>query len=645
VKGRKGTLPLAIGALGVVYGDIGTSPLYTMNEIFFGEHALAPRLEHALGAASLCFWALVVVVTVKYVGFILRADHEGEGGLFALYGLLSHANAASTPRTPAGAQRRQALFTLILVGASLLYGEGIITPAITTLSAMEGLAISNPAFHDWQIPAALVVLTGLFFIQRKGTHRIGGLFGPVMVVWFLVIGGIGVAQIARHPGVLQALSPTWALRTLTENGWHSIWVLGSVVLCITGVEAMYADMGHFGRAAISRAWVWFTFPCLVGNYLGQAAYLVGGEPVPNGNLFYALAPSWGVVPLLVLATAATVVASQALISGAFSLTQQAIALGLTPRLGIVHTNPDVRGQIYMPFINWLLFVGCVTLVLVFQTSRNLAAAYGLAVTGTMLATSTGFYNVARRLWGWPRRWLVPLMVLVYTIDGAFFTANLAKFGHGGYVPVVIGLVVFSVMSTWRWGRAWVARAYQQRLAGKWLSVRQIIENKTEFLERERSVSLVVMASRPVTTLDDGVPPVLVVHYNNWRRLPKHIIFFSIVLAPRPYCDAESRYEVIELTRDDNGTVVSVLAHYGYMETPNVRAALLELKRGRKIKIPQEPKRWLILIGQERFVTRGRNVLERLRLGFFARLNRNARPVSDYFGLEVDAGVTAETINV
>jgi KUP system potassium uptake protein len=634
---------LLIGALGVVYGDIGTSPLYSVSEVFFGKSGIAATEAHALGTASLVFWALVLVVTVKYVVLIMRADNDGEGGIFAMLGLLLNRHRAGGnggASVPPGW-----LVAAVLVGAALLYGDGMITPAISVLSAVEGLKVVSPAFEPWIVPVTVAILAGLFALQKRGTHRIGWLFGPVMTVWFAVIGILGAWHVAREPSVLAALSPWYALVLLRDQGFHSLHILGSVVLCVTGVEAMYADMGHFGRRAITRAWLFLVFPCLILNYLGQAAFLVGGQPVPNDHLFYALAPSWGTGALVAIATVATVIASQALISGAFSLTQQATSLGLFPRLKVVHTNPDVPGQIYLPFINFVLFLGCVGLVLQFRSSTNLAAAYGLAVTGTMLVTSIVFGKVALRVWHWRLRWLVPVLALIVVVDVSLFSSNLLKLADGGYVPLLIGFLFLAVMDTWRWGRKWIGLAYQRRSNAYHLKVGDLIADREKSVDPSRSMSLVVMTSRPISKPEDLVPPVLAIHYRNWSRVPRHLVFFSVVNVGSPTVPETDRFKVIELLRDGTGTIVAVHASYGYMEQPDIRRALTRLKRDHRLRIPQEPRKWLILIGAERFVTPGRNFLEKRRISLFSRMNRLAKPVTDYFGLQSDAGLTIETINV
>jgi len=638
---------LIVGALGVVYGDIGTSPLYAVSEAFFGHYELAHTRENILGVMSLVFWSLTLVVTLKYVLLILRADNNGEGGIFALLGLLlkkERQQGGGAPRQTPG-WTRAALVSSIVIGAALLYGDGIITPAISVLSAVEGLSIVTPAAESVQIPITLVILVGLFAVQRHGTNRIGWIFGPIMVVWFLAIAALGAVKVVEHPGVLAGLSPHHAVNLARTHGWSVLFILGAVVLCVTGVEALYADLGHFGRGAIRASWSFFVFPCLLLNYLGQGAHLLSGAPIPRDHLFYAIVPAPLLLPMVILATVATIIASQALISGVFSLTQQAIALGLFPRLKIVHTNPDVRGQIYVPFVNAMLLAGCLWLVLAFKTSGALAAAYGIAVTGTMSITTVAFALVARSVFGWRLRSLLPLVILILAVDLSYFGANLLKFAAGGYVPVLLAIVVFLVMDTWRWGREWIGRAYREHLDDERMTVETLVEHKPRYLDAHASVSLVVMASRPMVEVTDTVPPVLSIHYRNWKRLPKHIIFLSIQQLGQPFVEPEARYQARVFTADEHGTVVGVQACYGYMQQPNVRQALLDLKKSKLVKIPQDPARWLVLLGAERFVSPGKNFLEDLRLGFFARLNRLAKPVTDYFGLERDSAVTVETINV
>jgi len=639
---------LLVGALGVVYGDIGTSPLYAVSEAFFGGARLEASLPNALGVASLILWSLILMVTIKYVTLILRADNQGEGGIFTLLGLLEQRRGGGN-RGEATATRNGRFLGLVMflipIGATLLYADGVITPAISVLSAIEGLEVITPAAGHAVVPLTLVILTGLFLLQRRGTNRIGWMFGPLMLVWFAVLGLLGLYRIVQAPEILWAINPMHGIRLLAEHFDGVVHILGAVVLAFTGVEALYADMGHFGRTAIQKSWNFIVLPSLALNYIGQGATMMGGNAIFKENIFYSMAPSWALIPLVALSTGATIIASQALISGAFSLTQQAMALGLFPRLRVIHTNPDIQGQIYMPFINWALYVGTCCLVLGFGDARALASAYGLAVTGTMSITTLAFAAVALRVFEWKRWVAFSVLGAFLLLDLSFLGANVVKFLHGGWVPVLIGLALYVVMDTWHWGRGWIRSAYERLMPRLGMSVEELISRRKEIFETGPSVSLVVMASRPVTSTQDLIPPVMAVHYRNWRRLPKHIIFFSIKQVSRPEVPVEERYQVIPFVHDEMGTVVSVLVTFGYMEQPNVRSVLKEMKESRRVKIPQAPQKWLILIGAERFVTPGASMVERIRLSLFSKLNRLSKPVTDYFGLETDSGVTMETINV
>ncbi|MFH0802004.1 MAG: KUP/HAK/KT family potassium transporter [bacterium] len=633
-----------IGAIGIVFGDIGTSPLYAMKEAFFGRYRFPLTPENVYGIISLFIWALIIVVTVKYVFLIMRADNHGEGGILALLGLVKQgANGRSVP-----VWMRAGLITTILVGAVLLYGDGVITPAISVLSAIEGLKIIVPGSGHLVIPITILILGGLFAIQKYGSQKVGSLFGPIMILWFITIGTLGLLQIIQQPEVLLAINPWYAVRFVVNHSFHTLWVLGAVVLCITGGEALYADMGHFGRPAITRAWMYLIFPALCLNYFGQGAYMLSGREVPGDHLFYALAPSWALTPYVILATVATIIASQSLISGAFSLTQQSVALGVFPRVKIVHTNPEVEGQIYLPFINWMLFIGCAWLVLAFKSSSNLAAAYGIAVTGTMGITTFAFAFIACYHWGWNRYFLIPMTSLLLFVDLAFFSSKLLKFPEGGYVPIMIGAILFIIMDTWRWGRAWLAQAYNKNLGNHFLNltVADLLQRKGLPNSKLGSRSLVVMAARPILNLEDKVPLVMATHYDNWLVIPKHLLFLSVVQVGRPFVPKSERYKVITFQQDiEIGTIISVQAFYGYMQQPNIRRVLLELKEKKLVKIPARPKKWLILIGAERFISHGRTLLEQWRLELFSFMSKITKPATSYFGLDEDPEVTIQVINV
>ena len=440
---------LTLGALGIVYGDIGTSPLYALRECFHGAHGIAPTRENVLGVLSLIFWALTLIISIKYLIFVMRADNKGEGGILALMALVSqHPEAKRTSRAT--------LITLGLFGAALLYGDGMITPAISVLGAVEGLTIATHLFEPYIVPATIAILLGLFLIQSRGTRAVGTLFGPVMVVWFVCLAALGLPWIVGNPGVLASLNPIYGLRFLWHEGFHGFVVLGSVFLVVTGGEALYADMGHFGRRPIRVAWFALVLPALIVNYLGQGALLLS-DPAAASAPFYLMAPRWALYPLVVLATGAAVIASQALISGAFSLTRQAIQLGYCPRLTIAHTSATEHGQIYIPQVNWALMLATIGLVMGFRTSSGLAAAYGIAVTSTMVITTMLAYLVARGSWGVSRIVAGSLAVFFLVIEFAFFGSNMTKFLHGGWFTLLVGALAFTALSTWKQGRALLGR--------------------------------------------------------------------------------------------------------------------------------------------------------------------------------------------
>jgi KUP system potassium uptake protein len=440
---------LSLGALGIVYGDIGTSPLYALRQCFQGPHGIAPNHDNVLGVLSLVFWSLIVIISIKYLLFVMRADNRGEGGILALMALIPH------DIREKGLRRPWLLVALGLFGAALLYGDGMITPAISVLAAVEGLEVATPFFDPYLVPITLVVLLLLFVIQRRGTAGIGALFGPVMILWFSVIAVLGTIWIARVPSVLGAVSPAHAVRFFAENGGHGFRVLGSVFLVVTGGEALYADMGHFGRRPIRLAWFTLVLPALLLCYFGQGALLVSHPEAvvhPFYQMLQRLAPQWMLYPLIALATAATIIASQAVISGAFSLTRQAVQLGYIPRISIIHTSNEEIGQIYIPSVNWLLMFATFGLVIGFQKESNLAAAYGIAVTATMVITTLLAYVVARHSWGWRRLLVAPFAIIFLVIDCSFFGANLLKVKDGGWFPLLVGLVVYALMVTWKRGR-------------------------------------------------------------------------------------------------------------------------------------------------------------------------------------------------
>lgn len=633
---------LAFLALGVVFGDIGTSPLYALRETFFGHYRIAATFENILGALSLFFWSLAIVITAKYVFLIIRADNEGEGGVFSLLGLIRQ----DKKDIPAGTYG--VVTGLILFGAALLYGDGIITPAISVLSAVEGIAVAVPGFENGILPITLAILFVLFFLQKRGTYRVGKLFSPIMAVWFLVLVVMAVPEIVKHPSVIRAVNPYYGILFLWHHGFNSLWILGAVVLCVTGGEALYADLGHLGRDAITRAWLYFVYPALLINYFGQGARLMDPEPLVNNNLFYGLVPSWAVLPMVILSTAATVIASQALISGSYSLTHQAIALGVFPRLKTYHTNPDIKGQIYLPAINWMLFAGCSLLVVFFKSSGNLAAAYGIAVTGTMAVTTAAFFVVALYRWRWPLYFIGPVCGLLIGIDLTFFSANILKFFQGGFVPILLGLAIFGVMWAWKWGRATVAASYaayeSYRKMGWLVELKTKLDSSSGVVHDSRPRWLaesdrvvVFMTSRPVEGPDSNVPTTLRVHIKRTGVLPKNIVILTVVQEKSPFVKKDDRYRIINFGHN----MVSVQARFGFMEEPNAKKVIRELREQDVIR--GEPHRCSIETGEEDlFIKESSSFKDRIFVALYELLLRFSSPAHHYFGLR-DAPGLARTI--
>jgi KUP system potassium uptake protein len=629
-----------LGSVGIVYGDIGTSVLYAVHESFFGTYRLESTPENVLGVMSFFFWSLVLVIGCKYVLLIMRADNHGEGGIFALLALLKGV------RGRLGARRLTFIWGLIVLGAALLLADGMITPAITILSAVEGLGTLAPHLKDWVVPVTLVILVALFALQVHGTHRIGRIFGPTMVLWFIVIAVLGLPHIYAYPQVLWAVNPVHAVRFVLVHRIFTLVTLGAVVLCITGGEALYADLGHFSRRPITLSWWYLVLPCLLINYFGQGALLLSGTATADHRLFYALAPAWALVPLIVLATAATIIASQALISGSFSLIQQAIALGVFPRQRIVHTNAEIEGQIYLPAVNWALMVGCLGLVLGFRTSSGLAAAYGIAVTGTMAITTAGFYLVAIYVFHWRRLYILPVCAFFLAVDLTFFGSNLLKFIEGGFVPVLIAWFLFAVMHCWYWGRQYIAQCYQ-RLAIA--TVRDLLEAKkrpgTALLDR----SLVVLASRPVSALSDTIPPALQSRLDHLGAIYKHVTILSVIQHPGVReIERQSRFLINKLQDDPQlGTLVTVQVFYGYMQDPDLSQLLHELQEKGVIHAGNDPSGspFTILSGAERLIPGHLSLLDRLRMGLFRILLRNANTVLKYFNLENYRDVSTEVVTL
>lgn len=613
----------ALAALGVVFGDIGTSPLYTWNEI--RAHGGIGGPADVLGLMSLVFWAMTLVISGKYMSVVLWADNQGEGGTFALMGNLQ---ALRVPGLSAA--------SLLLVGAAcLLFADGLITPSISVLSAVEGITVRNPALSQWVVPATLVILTLIFRVQYRGTASVGRLFGPITFLWFVAIGALGLAEVVQHPGILLAVDPRHAATFVLGHGAHgTLLVLGSVVLALTGGEALYADLGHFGRRSILRGWYAVAFPCLLLNYFGQGARLLSGGPIVADNVFYSLVPDLLVYPMVALATAAAIIASQALITGAFSLARAAINLGLLPRVQVLHTNDRVEGQIYMPAVNWALWAGCCTLVIGFGSSSGLAAAYGLAVMGTELATTIGTLLVARYGWGWPA-WRTALVFGVFLIiDLSFLSATGLKFFQGAWMPLLLGGLLFLVMSTWSRGREALAAAYRRVDR---LTVADLVAAKATLTELPRA--MVFLTAERVARASDPVPVLLLKFMDRYGALPKHLTIFNVVFEPNvPYWPGE-RHEVAQYGEH----VVSVRMHVGYMESPDVRRALSELRHDKAIRIHSS--RWTIVMGKESLVLDGGSAWWRLRASLFSLLLQTAAQAHVWFGLGGDTGLSKEIIPV
>ncbi len=544
---------LTLGALGVVYGDIGTSPLYTLRECFGGEHGLELNPANIMGIMSLVFWALIIVVTLKYVLFVMRADNKGEGGILALLAL------ATTSR-PDASGNMSWLVAMGLFGAALFYGDGMITPAVSVLSAVEGLEIAEPSLEAVVVPLTIGILIALFAIQSRGTTRVGALFGPIMIVWFLTLAVSGLAQVVQHPEIIKALSPLYGVAFLMDHGTLAFLVLGSVVLAVTGGEALYADMGHFGRFPIQLAWIGIVLPSLMLNYLGQSALLLA-DPDALRNPFFLLVPDWALYPLILLATAATVIASQAVISGVFSLTRQAVQLGLCPRLDIRHTSNEEEGQIYIPRANWGLLIGIIGLVAMFQSSSRLAAAYGIAVTGTMVVTTILALVVAHRRWNWSLPVCLVLGVLFLTADVAFFAANIIKIPHGGWLPLAIGAVTLGLMSTWRRGRAVLSR----RLAEESLPLDAFIRRQAKSSDIHRVKGTAVF----MTSSSNTVPIALLHNLKHNQVLHERVVFVTVLVDDVPRVPAKDRVLVEGLAEG----FYRITVRYGFSQEPNIPKAL------------------------------------------------------------------------
>jgi KUP system potassium uptake protein len=621
--GRSGLLPLTVTAIGVVYGDIGTSPLYTIRECFFGSHAVPPTFENVLGVLSLVLYSLVIVVSIKYIAIVLRADNQGEGGILALTSLLPTSHASSGPDVV-----KPVLILLGIFGAALLYGDGVITPAISILSATEGLHIVTPLAEPYVVPLSVAIICVLFFIQQYGTHRVGGLFGPIMVAWFTTIAVLGIVWIVRAPIVLEAVDPRYAIRFFATNGWHGFVVLGAVVLAVTGGEALYADMGHFGRRPIRLAWFALVLPGLMLNYFGQGALLLL-NPRAASQPFYLMAPSWALLPLVVLATAAAIIASQALISGAFSLTRQAIQLGYAPRLDIAHTSSMEMGQVYVPQVNWGMAIATILIVLGFQSSSALAAAYGIAVTVTMVITALLLHVVARERWGWPK-WTTLLVTGIFlAVDLAFFGANIIKIPNGGWLPLAIAAVTFTLMTTWKTGRKLVA----DRLTSRATPIDVFMASLKALGPARVRGTAVFMTAQPT-----GTPPALVHNLRYNKVLHDHVVILTVRTASKPYVALADQVSVESLGHG----LYNVKLQYGFMQDPDVPEALMHAI---KLGLELDPGDVTFFLGRETIIVTRRRGMATWRERLFVLMARNAVRATAFFRLPpervVELGVQVE----
>ena len=606
--GHQRSWPLIMGAIGVVFGDIGTSPLYTLKEAFGEKYGLHPDASNVLGILSLVFWVMTLVVTLKYVNVIMRADNRGEGGILALMAVVQRSLPIASPLT-------YGIGLLGIFGTALFFGDSVITPAISVLSAVEGLKVAAPALDRYIVPITLAVLLVLFAFQRHGTEKVGKIFGPVMVLWFLTLAVLGGVQVFKNPGVLAALNPWWALQFFLHHGVHAWLALGAVVLAVTGGEALYADMGHFGRLPIRAAWMWLAMPALLLNYFGQGALLLD-QPGAVSNPFYALVPTWGLFPMIGLATVATVIASQAVISGAFSLARQAIQLGYLPRLQLVHTSADTIGQVYVPWVNRVLLALVMILVVTFQTSSNLASAYGVSVTGSMLIDTILLIILASTRWRWPRYVLWPMGILFLTVDSALLSANAVKFMDGAWFPVALGIIAFTVMRTWRRGRD---------------LVREHINRDS--LRSEHFVQS-IMVDPPVrvtgtavfmTPSNEYMPPALLHNLKHNKVLHERNVLLSVETLSVPRADESERVAYTDLGHGFSRLSLRV----GYMENPDVPNAL---KRWNIPGPPFDPMDTTFFASRESLTASADKGMALWRDKLFLVMSRNATPATEFFSI-------------
>lgn len=602
-------LGMGLAALGVVYGDIGTSPLYAFKESFHHTHDLMVNMTNVYGILSLIFWSLISVVSIKYLVFIVRADNQGEGGVLALTALLQNLSIKSK-----NLLRVLTLFGIF--GTALLYGDGMITPAISVLSAVEGLEFITPALHSYIIPITIVILIGLFSIQRHGTAVVGKIFGPLTLTWFVIIGILGIYQISKDPTILQAVNPYYAIKFFHVNAFKGFTVLGSVFLCVTGGEALYSDLGHFGKGPIRLAWFAVVLPCLILCYFGQGA-LILHNPEAVKNPFFLMAPEWALIPLVVMATLSTCIASQALITGVFSLTMQAVQLQYIPRVTIDHTSEEEFGQIYVRTVNFILMIACIALVVTFKSSSNLAAAYGIAVTTTMVITTILFYFVARYAWNWSPLVALPLCAFFLVIEGSFFGANLLKVLHGGWFPLLVGIILYTLMTTWNRGR--------QILAERMLEFIMPLPDFLNEIRTKKPVRVpgvaIYMSGHP-----QYVPPTLYQSYRHFNCIHEHLVFLSVHTSDIPHVPTSNRVKL----QDIGPNIYRIAIEYGFMDLPNVPHDLQNLVLAHNLTL--KPFESTYFLGREHLIATERKGMMLWRERLFALMSRNAQPATRFFQL-------------
>lgn len=605
-QSRQGVLGLSVAAIGVVFGDIGTSPLYTLKVVFAGHHPLLVNTPNVMGILSLVFWALIIVVSVKYVVFIMRADNNGEGGIMALLALVQRA-------VPSGTKKSWLLLALGIFGASLFYGDGMLTPAISILSAVEGLKVAAPSLAPLIVPISLIALLLLFAIQRSGTRRVGVWFGPIMTLWFVTLALLGIINIIPTPEVLLAVNPYYAFHFFATHSTYGFLVLGAVVLAVTGAEALYADMGHFGCGPIRLGWFWFVLPALLLSYFGQGALLIR-DPATIANPFYLQAPSWALFPLIGLATAATIIASQAVITGAFSVTRQAIQLGYLPRMQIIHTSEHEIGQIYIPFINWALLLGIIALVLGFGSSSNLAAAYGIAVTGTMVIDTILGFVVVLSLWRWNRWIAITGLICFLSIDLAFFFASSVKIIEGGWFPLLIGIIIFTLLSTWKRGR----QILLQRLQTGSIALEPFVQGMIAHPPtRVPGTAVFLSASK------EGVPHALLHNLAHNKVLHERVVFLTVLTENVPNVPANKRTQI----EDMGHGFYRIYLRFGFQDAPHIPKALLLCQQaGLSFDMMQTS----FFLSRETIISTGIPGMAPWREHLFIAMARNAESAMSFF---------------